>query len=737
MIFNDIKNIENQLKKDLLLSNYIYYEFIKIYSFEIQIISEKLSISKKIKKNISIFFLLNEFNIDYSSNSYIFSNECYFRVLISIFIIKSFHNDKILEIKNNFMKDFENFYMESDKIINYILNDIKNFIIWLEIIYNENTVEKKYIKFESREIRLTILECINLLTSDNIITQNNRWLGNKEIKFYDINIEYKNFIYTSLYKEKFKIIEIREKNYIYINHYTNIFEIFKENIYSSKNIKMEINTKFFENILNIKAKIDYELLEYHFNNLLKKLKIKKEKINEYYMIMLKEYKKLIKLKDNNSISECSKKISQLLNLIRLNEILKEKNEDFFYFPPIICFRGRTYFNSSISFTFYREFRYCLYLGYYDNDYKEPYHPLNKKWEKLLENYTKKINKINKFDLNNKNLDEKIAIIWVLISIAEIDKKKLGDKIKIEDFIEHGINILNENIELENLDEFDNLKIKSLIKILEEINEGGERKIRLVSKDATASCFQHLIKILGPREEESWKWCNLSSEDTWYDTYSYILKKWKDNTEKDKDWNKIENFFTRKTIKKVTMTYQYGASKKTCEMYFLKEIGEIDKETKEIVKKYFKDYYNFISNDSGILNKKSSIIIDKLKEINYEITTLDDAKIDLKYNKTTKKQIKITINKKRYTKQELILENEIDIRKIKTSSRANYIHALDSAVVRDVISIKPILCIHDCFLIDYMSINFLISIVNDAMNKEFHDLKIYEKTKTYSSPFIII
>jgi nucleoside-diphosphate-sugar epimerase len=70
---------------------------------------------------------------------------------------------------------------------------------------------------------------------------------------------------------------------------------------------------------------------------------------------------------------------------------------------------------------------------------------------------------------------------------------------------------------------------------------------------------------------------------------------------------------------------------------------------------------------------------------------------------------------------------------------DYIHVLDSAVVRYIVSIIPILTIHDCFLIDPRNISFLIALVNDAMRKTFHELKIEKKIepKDIFSIFILI
>jgi hypothetical protein len=103
-------------------------------------------------------------------------------------------------------------------------------------------------------------------------------------------------------------------------------------------------------------------------------------------------------------------------------------------------------------------------------------------------------------------------------------------------------------------------------------------------------------------------------------------------------------------------------------------------------------------------------------------------------------MKILLDKKRYTKLDSVIdEKNLDFKKIKNSTRANYIHVHDAAVVRYVMSKLPILTIHDCFMIDYLSVTFLIAIVNDAMTMSFHDLKLNDNfdLKDIFSIFIII
>jgi hypothetical protein len=253
----------------------------------------------------------------------------------------------------------------------------------------------------------------------------------------------------------------------------------------------------------------------------------------------------------------------------------------------------------------------------------------------------------------------------------------------------------------------------------------------------------LIKILGSLSEEAKEWCNLKSENTWYDTYIYILKNWQNNNieliNKDQE-DLFKKIFTRKSIKKPTMTVQYGSSFRTCFAHFKSEINtdnEISK-SKELVE-WFKNYYAHISKDVGLLKKDPKKIIEKLKELNYKIELDDKSKINLVYKKIEKKQIKVTYKNKRYTKNEIILTDGLNIKKIRTSIRANYIHTHDSAIIRYIISIIPIPTIHDCFLIDYMSTSFLISAVNEAMQKSHHNLNLNDNFNTNEifSIFILI
>jgi hypothetical protein len=100
----------------------------------------------------------------------------------------------------------------------------------------------------------------------------------------------------------------------------------------------------------------------------------------------------------------------------------------------------------------------------------------------------------------------------LISIGEIYKNEIGEQVKMEDFIKKAIKKIENKEKNNNLDYEKKMKMDYYTKIIKEI-ENKIYKKRLISKDATASVFQHLIKILGPKDDNSLKYCNMDSNDT--------------------------------------------------------------------------------------------------------------------------------------------------------------------------------------------------------------------------------
>ena len=153
--------------------------------------------------------------------------------------------------------------------------------------------------------------------------------------------------------------------------------------------------------------------------------------------------------------------------------------------------------TEISPTFFTELRYCLHLGDYDFNIDIKKHILKEKVDNIIKKYIYIVN----LNFENNNEIKKISYIWLLISLAEPFKNKMGSVVSIKQFIDKGIEIENNKNLIENLEYDDRIKCIYIMKILDEFKKNIWIK-RLVPKDATASVFQHLVKCLGEYNNKS-------------------------------------------------------------------------------------------------------------------------------------------------------------------------------------------------------------------------------------------
>ncbi len=233
--------------------------------------------------------------------------------------------------------------------------------------------------------------------------------------------------------------------------------------------------------------------------------------------------------------------------------------------------------------------------------------------------------------------------------------------------------------------------------------------------------------MSPKNEESLKLCNLKSTTVWFDTYTYIIATWKSTlheVEKNlllKYEQKNNKVFSRSVLKKTMMTEKYGAGVNKCWDEFKgnnqESVGICDAE----IKKLFKKFYFFVHENDLLTKVNSGVIIDYFSDNGYKLK-LSDANINFIYKKIKKVQLEKMSNGVRYTKKHATITDKDDDRKTKTSIRANYIHALDSAMVRWMITeIDELETIHDCFMIPYIDTSFLVAKANEGMRIQFHTI----------------
>jgi hypothetical protein len=256
----------------------------------------------------------------------------------------------------------------------------------------------------------------------------------------------------------------------------------------------------------------------------------------------------------------------------------------------------------------------------------------------------------------------------------------------------------------------------------------------------------LIKILGPCDTSSFSWVNLDSTDTWYDTYVFILNRWKSSLKENFFSQKILAFFQRSSIKPTTMRHEYGGVRRECFKTFLSEIEDsqeflsLNNDERKMLEDAFYSFFAYLETFDGFFASPSSLIIDRMKKLKNLMTLVDGSFANLNYYELVKRQINfISPQKERMAKVFMIRSNILNMKKIMQATRANVVHVIDAALIRFIISIIPTPPIHDCILIDPRDVNFLLALVNEGMNKTFFDLKIanWEEKKTLFSSFIFL
>jgi len=508
-------------------------------------------------------------------------------------------------------------------------------------------------------------------------------------------------------------------------------------------------------MINRKIYIDIEILSEIYREFIKENNIA-DNIEEYYKEMLTAYSKFINEDDKISIKKISKKISIYKKALFLDYLVKNKIEEF-YSPVIVDFRGRVYITSQLSLTFVKELRYCVYLGKYDKKFINNYKTT--KTDELIEKKFELLEKMKEWEKIKKLKKAiKISLIWTLISIGETMIAKNKENIKMTEFIEKGIT----EYEKIGLEEHHKIKYEKRIKmilfkkIINMLINSKDIYKYLISKDATASVYQHLVKLIGGKDDTSYTAVNLMSNDTWYDPYLYIINNWK-NTDKYKNYIKeleattnknISEIFNRSSLKKTLMTENYGCGSIKCWKYFKEDMEENtetseiigDIETEKIIKKMFNDFYMSITKDRKLTKENTDIITKYLEKKNYQnIITSDGLSVDLRYHMTKKERIDTKTNKTRRTKIILTKTEEIDWEKTKISGKANYIHLHDSTLARDVAWKIPCIIIHDCFMVGCLEVSELIEIINTSFKLKFEkDWPNYSKEiSALYSIFIVI
>ena len=448
-------------------------------------------------------------------------------------------------------------------------------------------------------------------------------------------------------------------------------------------IKFELDKNLYEinrEVLNneIKNILDYTKcvnMEDYFN------KLKKISENKSYVKVSGELKMYVDEESKRIIKVFQKIIS--LNILSRNVFNKS-----YYLPCFIDNRGRQYYGTLLSPTFYKVFR-----NMYSFVDKKKFSDLEN--SRFYKNMIKHKNLIKDFGFNDK--ESYIALVLLIEIGKNFIKVSNGCFVETEDIIKTGISNFYDTGELDLSDAMYVNKMKNELRKLLKKEEVDINTI--IFKDATASGLQNYGILLGYKEEML-RYLNMDG-DNWCDTYQYIVDRFIDD----------ENFKKRKYWKSTIMTIPYNAVKFSCFTKFIEKLeddGISYKEMSEKEKLYIRNmherFYLKVKNEikkEFFMNNKTN-----LKNFRYN-----------EWKIISSKEYKINYNKARDKYSENSYEINEDIKSTERAMEANNMHYLDALLVKEIMEFFDIISIHDCFGIRLCELHLVMDKVNEYYSKK--------------------
>ncbi len=738
--YEELMKKSNSYYKNILFCLNNHYFFIKNENLEKEFLTfhnnlEQMFLnSNHFNNSIFAYRILKENDIFILTMYYIFNKDINLLTTFYVSIIYKSILFSSYDIKENFEG-----YKNSDQILNKACELYENFLIFFNInsIYN--------LKWTDNEIRSHLFAIFEYLVKENLILVKINWIKDQNLntiksqKLWKIKTYYNIELVENelnLILEEPYISNYGERYFIIGGYYSNMFEIFRKNPNSDYTFKFK-NFQYIEKVVKQQWFVDINW----FDRIIEIMKSENIDINN---LKNKIDKNIILLKNSNwkdviIQKEISKDIRYYTILIYYNMLKKYEINQPIYFPVFFDFRGRMYYNSPVSITNNRILRTLYYYGeYLDIDFIEDIDDI---YINILNKYNKEIyDIINKYNIKIKTKKVEISLLFLLISIGKFNINKDKGVVHMDDFIKNGILYLEKKLPKPE-------KIEDLIEIENYVNiiKNNDFKKKIIIKDFTASFFQHLTRLLGPKDINTLKLSNMTNDLNWYDPYSYILKKYLESSH-----NNYSKYFKRSSIKKTIMTIPYSVGENTAWSYFKEEINYENEDLKNIRKEY-KNFFNYAKNmlDNEFFNTPSWKIIlfaiCQAKWFNKIEIELDKASAHLIYFEKKKKILDLVINVKgekiRITKKiNTIDKTKIDYESITKSIRANWIAVLDADFLRKLnkLNKKPFYTIHDCVLVDWLNVDKLVINCNELMkDNKFENIKWDNKNDYKVFSFFII
>lgn len=652
-------------------------------------------------------------------------HESFLIFYLSKHFVESMFNSLNFGIYKKFINNPEWIIYQS--LVYSVFNETKKIIIFYQI-YNNFSFNKK----DFKKLKKIILESIEELVSKDVLNIKTTLQNNKTIKFVsfknknNFELDKKNYMYTL----PSKIFCYSDKTYSINLHFSSLHKILNSNVNNANSIPTVSDFLFLKNLYNTKSYLSENLLilavdrilvetnqtqDWFSNNWWRTELI--EKLNKFHINSLKknatESQKSIYFAKLNLQTKFNLYLIYS-NIVSLYDSISELKNGFF-FSYFLDFRTRIYSEGNFGPTNNKILRNILNYGSYSKKELsciETEVGQTKSWS-LIKKYIPTLEKILNTSLDEHRNFETAAIFWSLIELGKIEKTSLleNGKVPIEKFLIRGGEIFFSKKDFSEIE--DQLTAIKVYQTLENLIKKNHNEKTIYYKDATASVLQHLLKILGKKDDNALIYCNLSDSDNWWDPYSIIIANYLNKN----SWGTYNKFITRKIFKKMIMTFNYSAELYSNIDYVLTEIRKLEifknaqeEEKKEIIKimvKIIIDFRNYLNRHYEIdifYANKSSIMVENWTKEQKSIKTYDDTDVFLNYNKLseTRTNFKNTSGDRRTFTWHKPSDN-YDSESTERALRANIIHTADAQYARLLLNKYQLIPVHDSFGIDIFRI----------------------------------
>lgn len=198
----------------------------------------------------------------------------------------------------------------------------------MEMNHNSKSLNKVTIEPSTSSLRRQVWVLLEILADEFVIQRQVVRLGNKTYTIYSYGDYFPNVQKVKLFNHPFKLYQNpqnAELPSIFADHYSNMFQLCRRSRQNGHQFHLGDESKFLEKLISIRVKIDYVALKKFFINRLNEVGVEGEDLETTYNSLRCQIGYSIKLNKTGNLKVLSRKLSTIVNLMRIKQLIEGNN----------------------------------------------------------------------------------------------------------------------------------------------------------------------------------------------------------------------------------------------------------------------------------------------------------------------------------------------------------------------------------------------------------------------------